>query len=492
MSLLCASIAMFCYSNATGQSFSGGDGTVSNPYLITTKAQLLTVKNFSSMNYKLMNDIDFNGDPPYGASIITTMNGNFNGAGFTVSNITFEGGAIAFFGTIESTSTVGNLHLSNITYTHNEYSNATARAQNQNHAPFAFTNNGMVANSSFRSSLGVGAYVNVAGFILNNNGSIKNCYVNSDVTTIASYNNSWTWFAGRNATGFVLNNNSSGIIENCYFAGAVNTGDYSTGGFVGSNAGTIKNSFSLATSVVSPEYGSAVHRFANSNSGSLINNYARAEMTLNGTPINSSDASSIEAKDINGVVLNQMAAYTEQGWDFINIWKFEEGATLPTIRRGDITLPVTFGSIECIIKDGQLRLKWLTVAEINCDYYKVEASSDGKEFISIATIASKAVKGNSSATLEYEYITALNNVVFGISLFAFVICFLIPSTNIQVSFLRKLFFISGLILITSGIYSCSKNETTLATKNDKVFIRIAQVDVDGSVNYSKVITAIVQ
>ncbi|MBK7098243.1 MAG: hypothetical protein IPH58_07655 [Sphingobacteriales bacterium] len=43
------------------QSFSGGDGTVGNPYQITSKAELLTVKDYPSMHYILMNDIDFAG-----------------------------------------------------------------------------------------------------------------------------------------------------------------------------------------------------------------------------------------------------------------------------------------------------------------------------------------------------------------------------------------------------------------------------------------------
>lgn len=484
---------LFCFASHA-QSFSGGDGSATNPYQITTKAQLLDVKNYSSGNYILNNDIDMGGDH-FTGSIIPAMNGNFNGAGHTISNILFEGQYVSFFGTIAAASIVANLHLRNISFTHYDYNSATTRAQNQNHVPFAYTNNGTVQNSSYAStSNDVSGYSRVAGFIFNNFGSIKNCYVNANVTGLDSYNNSGTWFGGRYITGMVFENKGTGIIENCYYAGVVNTGDYSTGGFVYSNAGTIKNSFSLATSVVSPWYGNEVFRFAGSNSGTLTNNYARAEMTLNGSAISSSDASSINAKDVATSLLNQASTYTDQGWDFTNIWVFETNSPLPTIHMTDIALPSTFNKIAAQIVNGQLMVNWSTLTEANCDYYNIEASADGNTFTKIGTLKSKSIGGNSSSILQYEYGMPLSSVALGISLL-FITLGLVSRRHNATTAHRGATGILGIGLITVSILlfaslSCSKQDIPVTGKSSKVFVRIAHVDKDGTVHYSKIIEAI--
>lgn len=475
------------------QNFSGGDGSASNPYQITTKAQLLTVKNFSTSNFMLMNNIDFTGDPSYNAHIITSMNGNFNGSGHTISNIVLEG-SISFFGVIASTSTVSNLHIRNISFTHNEYSGATARTQNQNHAPFVYANSGSIVNSSFVSSSTMGGYTNVSGFVLTNNGTIRNCYVNTDVSTIASYNISGTWFAGRSATGFVHTNTNTGVVENCYFIGSVNTGDYSTGAFALSNAGTIKNSFSLATSVVSPEYGSVVHRFVNSNSGILTNNFARAEMTLNGTPINNSNASSIEAKDVASVLLNQPATYTNEGWDFTNIWTFENGGALPIIRMTNISLPVTFGFLSAKSMNGLLMVTWSTATEDNCSHYNIEISKDGENFTKVSTIQSKAREGKSIVPLQYEYIVSLNSIALTFPMFVIIILSIpigLSYKGCTIAKRRWLFLVFSTILGTlSIIIGCDKREDIITDRIENVYVRITQFDKDGAAYHSKIIKVI--
>ncbi len=326
-------IALICicafFTTLQAQSFSGGDGSVANPYQISTKTELLEVGHYADKAFVLLNDIDFNGDGPYTASIISSLSGKFDGMGYRISNLTLEG-SISFFHNITETGMVKNLHLRNISFTHYYYSNGSTNAKNQNHAPFANTNNGEIENSSYEGQ--VTAYSSLAGFVLTNNGTIKNCYSNAIVTANDGQNISNNWFPGRSAGGFVRLNNASGSIINCYSAGTVTVGDRGAAGFVHTNAGQISNSFAFNTSIRSTWYGSTVHRFADSNTGTLADVYALETMTLNGSTISGSDASSLDGADISSDNIPVQTTYTNQGWDFERNWKLEAGDTYPQLR----------------------------------------------------------------------------------------------------------------------------------------------------------------
>jgi hypothetical protein len=316
-------------STLQAQPFSGGDGTLANPYQISTKAELLEVTNYADKAFILLNDIDFNGDGRYTASIIANFSGKFDGMGYRILNLTLEG-SISFFGTISETGRVKNLHIRDLTFTYDFYSNGSTNAKNQYHAPFANTNNGEIENCSYEGS--VTAYCYLAGFVLTNNGTIKNCYANANVNANDGMNISYNWFPGKYGAGFVRANNISGIIINCYSAGTVTVGDLGAAGFVHTNAGQISNSFAFNSSVSSTWYGSTVHRFANSNSGTLSDVYALVTMTMNGSTTTSSDAGSIEGADISSENITVQTTYTELGWDFSKNWQLSAGDSYPQLR----------------------------------------------------------------------------------------------------------------------------------------------------------------
>lgn len=48
-------------------------------------------------------------------------------------------------------------------------------------------------------------------------------------------------------------------------------------------------------------------------------------------------------------------------------------------------------------------IKWTTLSEINNDYFVIERSTDGINFIPLKNVYSKAPNGNSSTTLNYSY-----------------------------------------------------------------------------------------
>ena len=155
-------------------------------------------------------------------------------------------------------------------------------------------------------------------------------------------------------------------------------------------------------------------------------------------------------------------------------------------------LPVVFGGISAVLSDNLLVINFVSEKEINNDHFEVEASTDGINFQTIGSIASKAKDGNSSSAISYEFTTSSSNLmganmgwigaVLGIAL-------------VLIAFTRrnKLVRVFTLVAVMSllGATSCSKNGSDVNLTNEgKLWVRIAQVDKDGVKSYSKVITVV--
>jgi len=79
--------------------FAGGDGTSQDPYQISNASQLNSVRNFSSSHFILTEYIDMSPelmqgelwyDQNSGWVPISLFTGNFNGDGYTISNLTMN------------------------------------------------------------------------------------------------------------------------------------------------------------------------------------------------------------------------------------------------------------------------------------------------------------------------------------------------------------------------------------------------------------------
>ena len=153
---------------------------------------------------------------------------------------------------------------------------------------------------------------------------------------------------------------------------------------------------------------------------------------------------------------------------------------------GCMPLPVNFGSIQVSVHENILTIKWETLHEINNDHFDIEISNDGKIFEKAATIKSKYSEGNSSNVTEYlTQVDLEQNKVLFIVLPLFFLLFSVfyrrkPAFNI--------FFFSLLILTITGLSSCKKSATKDFLENgQKIFVRIAQVDKDGTTKFSRII-----
>lgn len=144
-------------------------------------------------------------------------------------------------------------------------------------------------------------------------------------------------------------------------------------------------------------------------------------------------------------------------------------------------LPVTFGSVNAAIKNNSLSVNWTTRKETANDHFEIEASTDGEQFTQLGTVASKAAQGNSDVLLSYEFTTTATLPVAAISLAG--LAFL-PFWGLR----RKKAGLVGLAIAIAAIIitGCSKQADAVAT-NQNYYIRIAQVDKDGTKTYSKVV-----
>lgn len=148
-------------------------------------------------------------------------------------------------------------------------------------------------------------------------------------------------------------------------------------------------------------------------------------------------------------------------------------------------LPVSFGDISAILKNGQLVVNWSTLSERNVDRFEVEASADGKVFHTIGTAPSKAIDRKSDGTLSYDFSIDVAGLGAGL---AGVLFLFAGFTGRRRRAFAGILVITGIAFFT--VISCNKHEVPLSTDVKQLFVRIKQVDKDGSYAYSKAVQVI--
>ena len=268
-----AFILCLAATNTTKGQFSGGDGSVGNPYIITTDselAQLATYVNagnttYNNKNYKLNNNISLaNYQVGYGWTPIgngtNPFKGVFDGDSNQITNLYVSGGYVGLFGRTDTNATVKNIGLVGVNI--NTAQSITGYAgglvgENKGIVSNCYSTGMLTKNMVSVSSSSTFDYT--GGLVGYNYGSVLNCYSTCTITIVSSSSSSGAYaYAG----GVVGSNQNSGNVSNCYSTGAVTTfptcstgmtGTITTrsyaGGIVGDNKGTISNCY--ATGAVS-------------------------------------------------------------------------------------------------------------------------------------------------------------------------------------------------------------------------------------------------
>ncbi len=145
-------------------------------------------------------------------------------------------------------------------------------------------------------------------------------------------------------------------------------------------------------------------------------------------------------------------------------------------------LPVSFGTVEASLSNERLLVKWHTLSEINNDRFEVQVSTDGQRFNTIKTVATKASGGNSNIRVNYEFSQQWNAVAASMVAGFCFLFLLMPMRK------KRIAACLGLLAICcTSWYGCGKKGTIVDIDN-RLYVRIAQVDKDGHSTVSKVVS----
>ncbi|MGJ7033713.1 hypothetical protein [Niabella hirudinis] len=191
------------------------------------------------------------------------------------------------------------------------------------------------------------------------------------------------------------------------------------------------------------------------------------------------DLTNLNGQNYSNIVIDQLQLSTGGNYEYAALDAFT------WVKDANIVLPSGFSTVDAVLKDNALHVSWQTETETGNDHFTIEASTDGKTFTPIATIPSKAVNGNSNTAINYEWTSNGAFALAAVPLLAFVFGSLI-------SFRRKKMRWLPLVLaagVSVAAISCNKSQDEIAASKNH-YIRMAQVDKDGTFTYSKVIKVI--
>ena len=297
----CSSGANYTYIDA----FSGGSGTIADPFLIATATDMQTVDGVSGTgcdycdkHFKVVANIDMSAYTGEEFNIIgdssNKFSGSFDGNGYTIDNFTYTA-------TLEWTNEVGLFSYTDVTatMTNMALTNVNVSSPGTYIGGLVGYNNADITGSEISGSV-VGKYA-VGGLIGQNtsDGSIDNCSATIHASETINANN------GTGSAGGLIGNNS-GSITNCSVTvnGTVsaNPAADNSGGLTGTNNGTIENCSIDGSGIISSS-GNSVGGLigSNSSSGTVTNSHV--------TGINVNGASNI------GGLIGVNAANSEVGVD---------------------------------------------------------------------------------------------------------------------------------------------------------------------------------
>lgn len=172
----------------------------------------------------------------------------------------------------------------------------------------------------------------------------------------------------------------------------------------------------------------------------------------------------------------------KNNWTKYEFGNGSAGATVPTNHFFD-TLPVTLTDFSATLKNGILKATWKTQSETSNSHFIVQSSTDGNTWKDVAT---KNAVPNATSGASYELETSIETI--SLAGFGLLGLLLLPLN-------KKRYRIMALLLFASWfISSCAKENTdgvglfgNKSQSNRNVYIRLAQVDLNGTTSYSKVI-----
>jgi hypothetical protein len=327
----------------------GGDGTASNPYLISNASELYTTRLYLSSHFKQINDIDIypwntgDGWIPIG-TFDKPFTGSYDGNGFSINYLVIyrpAENAIGLFGSMNG-AVIENINFFTATITGNSYVGVVAGDVNNS----TLTNISVLGNvtgvdfvggisggnfqySTINKSHSTGT-INATG---NQIGGITG--VNYGTSLINSSYSTMNIYATGNAIGGISGTNEfTSTISNSYSLGAV-YGNVYVGGIVGwIDTSFVNNCYSIAYISGTSSVGGIVG--ASFNEGKVNSSYWNTETTGQSTSAGGESRTTSE--------MSYPYSNTYLDWDFTYIWANDDTFSInngyPYLRMLEATAPI--------------------------------------------------------------------------------------------------------------------------------------------------------
>ncbi len=236
--------------------FENGDGTLDNPYQITSAGGFGMLNRYPKAHFVIVNDIDAS-DYVFESDPMLEFFGSLDGQGYVVKNMTINGGAIfsnlygdldnmpeegaAFDASANTLGVVQNINFINPTF------NCTSGETGMlvGYAMYGTIRNIHIYGGKYNCEGSVAGLVGTA----NSYSTIETCSVNADITTSGD------------AAGIALRTMTSAVIRACAFTGSITSTGSNVGGIISSlnqNAGGVYDCHVDATIVGSDTVGGIV------------------------------------------------------------------------------------------------------------------------------------------------------------------------------------------------------------------------------------------
>ncbi|RCX17158.1 putative repeat protein (TIGR02543 family) [Anaerobacterium chartisolvens] len=315
--------------------FSGGSGTLNDPYRVATSEDLNQVRNYLGSCFKQTADIDLSGYAnwtPIGSSVIRFA-GTYDGGGYKISNlkITDNYSRVGLFGVANVNSLIINVNLDSVNMT-------ISGMYNYCIGGLAGEVYGSVIKCSASGTV-TGAD-RVGGLVGYNCGLVEGCYADAQVLG--------TTYIG----GLIGSSEEGSIVRRSSSVGAVSATSHSVGGLIGGMVSShVENSFSSAAVSGTNTYkGGLVGVIINQST--VNNSYSTGAVSGSGPEIIGGLVGLVNSSTVTGsyydretsgqsdtgkgipldtAQMKQQASYAV--WDFATVWQITEDTSYPELLR---------------------------------------------------------------------------------------------------------------------------------------------------------------
>jgi hypothetical protein len=391
----------------------GGSGTANDPYIIATASNLDSVRYFlanPNLHFRQTADIDLNayqsgnGWNPIGSDAENQrFNGNYDGQGFKISNLTINRpnqANVGLFSTLGTTGKIRNLGIQNVNVVGARATGSLVgrvRGSANTLIEYCWADGGSVAGDGATGGL-VGANNSVqetpGG---EDNPILSKSYANINVSLRSPSS------AGKDKIGGLVGCNQKGTTINSYARGNVLTGTESgttrVGGLAGCTElrGIIINSYATGQVSGGTLVGGLVGNLAGQggNAGVVTGSYWDTQSSGTTTSAGGTGKTTEEMK----------VESTFVGWDFDGgTWETDPNIneSYPYLFTIQSTQPVELIFFRgAVLQNRFVELKWATATDYENSHFLIERSINGLDFMVIGRVAGN---GTTVGTTHYSFI----------------------------------------------------------------------------------------